>query len=71
MFYNLQLCSATFLLLDEFEIQILNFFRSSLTNLGLNLDLMIANQSLLGEYSFILAAGARVVVERWDSSVQR
>ena len=31
---------------------------------------MIANQSLLGEYFFILAAGARVVVERQDSNIQ-
>ena len=30
----------------------------------------MANQPLMGEYSFILAAIQWVVVERWDSSVQ-
>ena len=36
----------------------------------LNLGLIIANQSLLGEYSFILATVYRVIVEHWDSSIQ-
>ena len=56
--------------LEQSDNQIPTFFRGPLTNHWLNLSLMIGNQSLLEEYSFILAAMPRVVVECWDSRIQ-
>ena len=66
-----QFAEQTFLFWTKSRIQILASFRGPLTSQSLNLCLMIVNQSVVGEYSLSLAAGVRVVVERWVSNVQR
>ena len=68
-FYLGILLSPTFLFWMKSKTRILASFRGPLTSQSRNLGLMIANQSLVREYSFILAVGAQVVVECWFSSV--